>query len=51
MAGDRKDGEEGLLETYGLPLWFYPVFILAIILFGVCTELDPDYGKSRVFQT
>ncbi|KAL5249583.1 hypothetical protein ACHWQZ_G018454 [Mnemiopsis leidyi] len=49
MAGDRRDSDSaGLLETYGLPLWFYPVFILLVILFGVSTEWDPNFAGEKV---
>jgi hypothetical protein len=45
-VADKDDFERaGFLETYGLPLWFYPIFILVVVLFYVCTEWDPEFGK------
>ena len=35
----------GKLETYGLPLYTYPVFVILVVLFSVCTEYDPAFGK------
>ena len=37
--------EKTAFQVYGFPIWLYPVFILVIILFAVCTEWDPAFGK------
>jgi len=37
-----------VLQVYGFPIWLYPIFILVVILFGVCTEWDPDFGEDKV---
>ena len=41
---DKDEERQGMLDTYGLPIWFYPIFILVIVLFAVCTEWDPEFG-------
>lgn len=38
----------GKLETYGLPLYTYPVFVILVVLFSVCTEYDPAFGADTV---
>ena len=42
---DKDEERQGMLDTYGLPIWFYPIFILVIVLFAVCTEWDPEFGE------
>ena len=44
-----NDKEKTVFQVYGFPIWLYPVFILVIILFAVCTEWDPAFGKFRFF--
>jgi hypothetical protein len=39
--------EKTVFQKYGFPIWLYPIFILVIVLFAVCTEWDPEFGKSK----
>ena len=38
VAAIDKENTAGMMETYGFPVWFYPIFILVVVLFAVCTE-------------
>ena len=45
MTAGGNDDQKGVLDTYGLPIWLYPIFILVVVLFAVCTEWDPEFGE------
>lgn len=48
VAAIDKENTAGMMETYGFPIWFYPIFILVVVLFAVCTEWDPEFGVDTV---
>ena len=51
VAAIDKENTAGMMETYGFPIWFYPIFILVVVLFAVCTEWDPEFGRFNMVST
>eukprot|EP00116_Pleurobrachia_bachei_P004671 sb/3464933/ len=45
---DGEKREAGMMETYGLPLWTYPLTIIFVILFAICVEWDPKFAEDTI---
>ena len=47
---ETEKKEAGLMETYGLALWTYPLTIIFVILFAICVQWDDSFGKFNFIK-